>query len=236
MTKIRIALIGDFNPAVTAHQAIPAAIDIAATANGCDVSIEWIPTSRLADDDVQTLLAGFSGIWCVPASPYDSMEGALFAIRYAREHNVPFLGTCGGYQHAVLEYARNVLGLSDADNAETNPDAALPLIAPLVCALIDQAGDIKLAPHSRIAKYYGAVSVNETYRCSYGFAREYVPLFAQSDLVVSAWDDHDDPRAIELQDHSFFIGTAFQPERSALKGETHPLISAFVKVAANMAA
>ncbi|OSQ38332.1 CTP synthase C-terminal region-related (seleno)protein [Thalassospira mesophila] len=232
MTNIRIALIGDFNAAVTAHQAIPVAIGLAATANGVDASIEWIHTSTLVTAVPQTVLGGFDAIWCVPASPYASMSGALGAIGYARENGIPFLGTCGGYQHAVLEFARNVLGLADADNAEVNPGAALPLIAPLVCALIDQGGDIEFGDQSRIAQYYGRTSATETYRCSYGFARQYVPLFADSDMVVSAWDGDGDPRAVELRNHPFFIGTAFQPERSALKGDTHPLISAFVTAAA----
>ncbi|RCK51741.1 hypothetical protein TH25_08720 [Thalassospira profundimaris] len=233
MTDIRFALVGDYKEAATAHQAIPVALQIATEAVGLDAEIEWIHTSRLASDTAETVLAGFDAIWCVPASPYASMDGALAAIRHAREAEIPFLGTCGGYQHAVLEFARNVLGLHEADNAEVNPDASLPLVAPLTCALIDQAGDISFAPDSLIAKHYGADHANETYRCSYGFARQYVPLFAGSDLHVSAWDDDGDPRAIEIRRHPFFIGTAFQPERSALKGVQHNLISAFVRAAHN---
>ncbi|AUG53672.1 CTP synthase C-terminal region-related (seleno)protein [Thalassospira marina] len=234
MTEIRFALVGDYNEAVTAHQAIPPALKIATDAlddGSFEARIEWVHTSDLANGAAKGILAGFDGIWCVPASPYASMDGAIDAICYARQAEIPFLGTCGGYQHAVLEFARNVLGLHDADNAEVNPDATLPLVAPLTCALIDQAGDITLAPDSLIARHYGADRANETYRCSYGFSRQYVPLFDGSDLRVSAWDDEGDPRAIELQSHPFFIGTAFQPERSALKGEKHNLISAFVRAA-----
>ncbi|OKH88309.1 CTP synthase [Thalassospira sp. TSL5-1] len=235
MTHIRFALVGDYNAAVTAHQAIPVALQIATEALGVEASIDWIHTSALGDTPAETVLAGFDAIWCVPASPYASMDGALAAIGYARREKIPFLGTCGGYQHAVLEFARNVLGLHDADNAEVNPDASLPLVAPLTCALIDQAGDIVFAPDSLIAKHYGTDHTSETYRCSYGFARQYVPLFDGSDLQVSAWDDEGDPRAIELRSHPFFIGTAFQPERSALKGEKHNLIAAFVRAAQDRA-
>src|SRR5206468_9697656 len=100
--------IGDFNPNVTAHQAIPKALALAAEATGCPVEPVWLATDQVRVDDEQQF-AGFDGLWCVPASPYASLEGALWAIRFARERGVPFLGTCGGFQHALLEYARNVV-------------------------------------------------------------------------------------------------------------------------------
>ena len=98
-----------------------------------------------------TRVFGFSGLWCVPTSPYRSMEGALLAIRYARESGVPFLGTCGGFQHAVIEYARNVLGWADAEHAETAPDAARAVISLLECPLVETSGVVRFVPGSRIA-------------------------------------------------------------------------------------
>lgn len=229
---VKIALIGDFNPGVTAHRAIPKALDIAGNQINVPVAHDWIATTALDGSDPEKILDRYHGIWCVPASPYESFDGALAAIGYARIHNVPFLGTCGGYQHAILEYVRNVIGLSNAANAETDPDAELPLIAPLVCALIDQDGGIDLVKGSLIHTHYGVDRVCETYRCSYGFNRDYVGLLDGRSLCISAWDQDGDPRAVELRDHPFFIGTAFQPERSGLRGEAHPLITAFVQVAA----
>ncbi len=227
---VRIALVGDFNPAVTAHQAIPKAINIAAAEIGISAEYDWIATPRL-DGGEQQILSGYDGMWCVPASPYDSLEGTLAAIRFVRENDIAFLGTCGGYQHAILEYARNVLGLANAANAEIDPDAELPLIAPLTCALIDQDGGIDLAGGSLISGYCGSDHLTETYRCSYGFNRDYAGLLDGQALQIGAWDADGDPRAVELRNHRFFIGTAFQPERSALRGENHPLITAFVKAA-----
>ncbi|MHC8492464.1 CTP synthase C-terminal region-related (seleno)protein [Thalassospira sp. SM2505] len=229
---VKIALVGDFNPDVTAHQAIPKALDVAGNQIDVPVTYDWISTAALDDVDPEGFLGSYHGIWCVPASPYQSFDGALAAIGYARTRNVPFMGTCGGYQHAVLEYARNVLGLGNAANAEIDPDAELPLIAPLVCALIDQDGGIELVKDTLIRSHYGLDQIQETYRCSYGFNRDYVGLFDGHPLCVSAWDQDGDPRAVELRDHPFFIGTAFQPERSALRGENHPLITAFVRAAA----
>ncbi|MEQ8390761.1 MAG: CTP synthase [Thalassospira sp.] len=229
---IHIALIGDYNPDVTAHQAIPKALEIAGDQIASPITFDWIATTSFDGVDANVVLGRYDAIWCVPASPYQSLDGALAAIRYARENKVPFLGSCGGYQHAILEYAHNVLGLSNAANAEIDPDAQMPLIAPLTCALIDQDGGIDLVQGSLIHAHYGIDEISETYRCSYGFNREYAGILDGRDLVISAWDRDGDPRAVELKDHPFFIGTAFQPERSGLRGVAHPLITAFVQAAA----
>src|SRR5690242_20599101 len=102
MRRKAIALIGDYNPAATAHQAIPIALQLAAAKTGVPVEPVWVPTESITDPEAQ--FRTFDAFWCVPASPYASMEGALKAIRYARESRRPFLGTCGGFQHALIEY------------------------------------------------------------------------------------------------------------------------------------
>lgn len=222
----KVALIGDYNPSVTAHIAIPKAIAIASQ----DRLVEgvWVETESLSGN-IPHLLAEYSGIWCVPGSPYKNTDGTLSAIQYARENKIPFLGTCGGYQHAILEYARQVLEFTQADNIEVNPDASMPLIAPLSCALLEADGVILFSPESQIEQIYGAKKVVEKYQCSYGLNVEYVSIFAQSDLFISGVDPQREPKAIELKNHPFFIGTAYQPERSALLDETHPLITAFIE-------
>src|SRR5581483_2586911 len=136
----RIALVGDYDPSVTAHQAIPLAIELAARHHGCSVNGEWVHTSKISD--AEKMLPEYNGIWCVPASPYANTQGALEAIRAARERGIPFLGTCGGFQHAALEYARNVQGWTDADHAELNPNAPVALIAPLRCSLVEKEAEI----------------------------------------------------------------------------------------------
>src|ERR1051326_2200045 len=155
MKLLRVGLIGNYNAAVAAHQAIPRALELAAAAlRNCRVEPCWLPTETL-ESDHHGRLSGFSGLWCVPASPYVSMEGALGAICFARTERVPFLGTCGGFQHALIEYARNVLGLAQAEHAETIPDAAMPLISRLSCSLVEQHGQIFLREGSRIRQIYG---------------------------------------------------------------------------------
>jgi len=227
-SNIRIGLIGDFNPSVKAHIAIPQAVALAANNLECDAETSWLAT-LLLERNTEQLLSAYDALWCVPASPYASMEGALSAIRFAREQGIPFLGTCGGSQHAIIEYARNVLGLAEADHAETNPSAPLPLIAPLACSLIEVKDTIYLKPGSRIAAIYGRTEIVEGYHCSYGLNPHYHSLFEQGGMHITGVDVNGEARVIELAGHPFFVGTLFQPERSALAGRAHPLIVAYLQ-------
>jgi CTP synthase (UTP-ammonia lyase) len=229
-SHVRIALIGDHDSTVTAHRAIPLALALAGTATGLDVQPRWIHTATIPDP-IGDLLSTFHGIWCVPASPYASMAGALRAIRYAREAGIPFFGSCGGFQHAVLEYARNVLGRSAADHAETNPSAADPVVTPLSCALVERTGSIRLRAGSRAAELCGARDLHEEYHCSYGLNSVYEAELERSGLRVSGRDPEGEPRVVELDEHPFYLATLFQPERAALRGECHPLVAGFVAAA-----
>jgi CTP synthase (UTP-ammonia lyase) len=226
---IQIGLIGDYSPKVTAHIAIPQALAIAANDTGIKVNVTWLPTESLAQDLEQ--LSSFNGLWCVPASPYASMDGALSAIRFAREGNRPFLGTCGGFQHALIEYARNVLGYAEAEHAETNPDAAMPLIAPLSCSLVEANGTIKFKEDSLIRTIYGKDEAVEQYHCNYGVNVRYQKLLETGEMKITGVDVEGEPRVVELAGHPFFVATLFQPERSALSGIVHPLIRSYLQAA-----
>src|ERR1043166_1777744 len=132
MHRRMIALVGDYSPLVVAHRAIPIALDLAQRANDVEVAWRWVPTREI--HDAARDLIDFAAIWVVPASPYENMDGVLAAIRLAREIKRPFLGTCGGFQHALIEFARNVAGLGAADHAETNPAGSVLVVAPLACS------------------------------------------------------------------------------------------------------
>ncbi len=220
----RIAVVGDFAESVTAHVAINASLSQLARAAEGGIAHDWIATPAAETAD----FAAFDGIWCTPASPYTSEAGALRAIAHARTTGTPFFGSCGGYQHAVLEYARTELGLVDADNTEVNPDTPTPLISGLSCALVEVNDGVRLLDDSRVAALVGAGQLEAAYHCSYGVNRAYLSRFDGSDLVFSGFDADGDPRVFEHRSHPFFIGTAFQPERAALDGEPHPIVSAFV--------
>jgi len=223
---LRIGLIGDFDPSVTAHQAIPPALALAAASLDCQVVLEWIPTESIT---TATRAAGFDGLWCVPASPYRSTEGALTGIRFARETPRPFLGTCGGFQHAVLEFARDVLGWADAEHAEMAPGSSRAVIGPLACALVEVTGTVRFVPGSRIARAYGQPESVEGYHCSYGLSPAFADALSRGPLRMTASDAAGDARALELDGHPFFVLTLFQPERAALRGVAPPLVAAFLR-------
>ncbi len=223
---LSIGIIGDFNAGITAHRAIAPALEMAAAANKTKLQPRWLPTDSIRSADA---LRDCDALWCVPGSPYVSMEGALLAIRYAREMRIPFLGTCGGFQHAVIEYARNALGWADADHAETAPDAPCAVISLLACALVETSDVIHLQPGSRIARAYGCSEIVEGYHCRYGLNETFRRAITSGPLHEVAHDAQREVRAVELENHPFFVATLFQPERAALAGRTPPLVSAFVE-------
>jgi CTP synthase (UTP-ammonia lyase) len=228
----KIGLIGDFDANVVAHNAITEAIKLASNYLDCQIEMEWISTSSL-ENDFEQKLAEFQALWTVPASPYKSLQGALNGIRFAREQKVPFLGTCGGFQHMIIEFGRNVLGLSEAEHAEENPTSSLLLVAPLTCSVSEKTHTFTLTKGSKVAEIYGDVEIVEQYGiCNYGLNHEFAPLLEEAGMRIAGVDTDGETRIMELINHPFFIGTLFQPERSALKKKVHPLIRAFIQKAA----
>lgn len=221
---MKIGLIGDYDNTVPAHRAIP--IDLTNKQLGLEIEFEWIPTEKIKGIDN---IAEYDGLWCVPASPYKNMEGVLSAIRYARENNIPFLGTCGGFQHAIVEYVRNVLLWADADHAETASAGARLVISPLACELVEKTNRVYFSRDSKIAAAYGQMDVVEGYRCRFGLNPDFENQLATGSLIISARDESKEVRAIELTNHPFFVATLFQPERAALQGRLSPLVTAFTR-------
>lgn len=220
-----IALVGNYSEHVIAHKAIPIAIDLANKTLDTNVTWVWIETEAVQKND----LHAFSAIWAVPGSPYKNMEGALYAIQFARENNKPFLGTCGGFQHALIEYARNVCHSSHANHAETNPHSDTLVVTPLTCSLVGETGQISFTPGSFLNSVFEGEPTTEEYHCNYGLNAAWKNRLESAGLCFSGFDHNNEIRAFELPIYPFFVGALFQPERSALKNLTHPLIKAFIK-------
>lgn len=226
MDTPRVALVGDRSPNVRAHVRIPALLTALAEQDRLVLDAYWIPT-----EDASAELDGFDAIWLVPGSPYRSEAGALAAARTARERNIPFLGTCGGFQHALLEYARNVCGLTSARHAENAADLDDALIVPLSCSLVGHEGVVRVEAGSRAERVLGARSTVERYHCSYGLGPEFLDVLREGGLRFTGVDENGEVRIAELPGHPFFLTTLFQPELAGDGSRAHPVIRALATAA-----
>jgi CTP synthase (UTP-ammonia lyase) len=234
MTQLapRVALVGDRSANVRAHTRIPVIVDALLDREGIALDPYWIATPDVGECD----LSGFDAIWLAPGSPYASAEGALAAAKVARERGIPFLGTCGGFQHALIEFARDVCGLAGVENAEVAPDAAEQLIVPLECSLKGHEEAVMVVPGTLAAKISGAGRRTERYHCSFGLNPDYLEALSSGGLRFSGFDDGGQVRIAELPGHPFFLCTLFQPELHGDGSQPHPVIRAFAAAAAQRAA
>lgn len=223
--QIRLALIGDHNPAIVAHQAIPLALNLAAQQLNLDIHSTWLASDTINNGHA---LDTFDAFWCVPGSPYISTDGALRAIQFARENQKPFLGTCGGFQHAVIEYARNVMNWQDAGHGETDSEGRL-VIAALACEMVEKKAGIRLNADSIAGRAYGKENIEEGYHCRYGINPAFQQALEAQPLRMTGHDQDGEIRVIELPDHPFYVATLFQPERAALQGQLPPLVAALIQ-------
>ena len=225
MSPREIALVGDHDERHASHRAIPVALELSRARLGLELRWTWVPTRGISE--AARDLDRFSGVWLVPGSPYQNAAGAIGAARFARESGRPFLGTCGGFQHALLEFGRNVAGMPGAEHAETSPEASLLVVTRLSCSMVEKTGGVRFAEGSLLARAYGGQGAEEGYRCNYGFNREHRAAFERAGMRFTAFDEAGDIRGAELPSHPFYAGVLFQPERTALKGDVPPLVLAF---------
>lgn len=226
---ISLALVGDRSPAVRAHSRIPALLDTLREREQIDLDVYWIPTPEATGP----ALRAFAGIWLVPGSPYRSEAGAVTAAHTARTAGIPFLGTCGGFQHAMLEFARTECGLPGARHGEQDP-APGAFITELACSLAGHEGAVTLTPGSRIERLVGASRTVERYHCGYGIAPGFLDLLRAHGMVFSGVDDTGDVRVAELPGHPFYLATLFQPELAT--DGVHPVLCGFARAAARRVA
>jgi CTP synthase (UTP-ammonia lyase) len=180
-------------------------------------------------------LKGFGAFWIAPGSPYKSLIGALNAVRYARERDLPLLGTCGGCQHVVIEYARNVLGFEDAAHAEYDPYASNLFITPLSCSLVGQKMQVEIEPGSRVEAIYGSQTAFEQYYCNFGLNPQCQQRLHDAGLRIVGWDASREARILTIPRHRFFVATLFVPQLTSSHDHPHPMIKAFLQTAARLA-
>ena len=226
----RIVIIGERDPDIRAHQGIEASLACFQRETDPALAYTWIGTAAISADSAGGLIGDATGVWCAPGSPYASTAGALRAIREARCTGKAFLGTCGGFQHALMEYAQNVLGRA-AVHQELEPAAREPLIMKLSCSLVSAKGRVLVTVPELFAGLLGGPESTEEFHCNYGFNGNLTGIFQGSEMVFVAHDEAGQVRAFRLARHPFFVGTLFQPERRALSGSLHPLVRAFLHAA-----
>jgi CTP synthase (UTP-ammonia lyase) len=222
---IKIALVGEYDPTFKPHIATDNAISHSAKKLGINVKSVWVSTERIEP----TIFDTYHGVWIAPGSPYKNLNKTLWVIRYTRENYLPCLGTCGGFQHIIIEYARNVLGFQDAQHAEYDPYASTLFISQLDCSLVGQEMKLTFTPESKVSNIYKSLTAVEQYYCNFGLNPDYIPLIKSSELRVTGSDSKGEVRVIELPDHPFFVGTLFVPQVRSTYTIPHPLVTAFLQ-------
>jgi CTP synthase (UTP-ammonia lyase) len=209
-----IAVVGDRDTSFPTHRAID------------QTGLPWMGTDTIDLD-------GIGGVWLAPGTPYRNEAAVYELIRHARDTGLPFLGTCGGFQYAVVEYARNVARIAAAAHAETDPGAVDPVVAPLRCSLVGEHRLVTTVPGTRLAAICGAAPFRGFHWCNYGVSAGWLDALEGAGMVVSAYADDAGVEGFELPGHPFFMATLFQPQ---MAGPDHPLIRAFRAAAADYAA
>lgn len=226
-----VILLGDRNVQYLTHRELDATVALLPR----DVNARWVATDS---PDAQHT-ADADGLWIVPGSPYRNDDAVDAAITRARTAGQPFLGTCGGFQYTVIEFARNVAGIRDAAHAELAPTADARVIDRLSCSLVAQERTVTAVPGTRLHALCGGAPFAGFHWCNFGLAPAYVSRLAACGLQVAATADDAGVEAVELVDHPFFLATLFQPQirafakapagRSASEGRTiHPVIEGFI--------
>lgn len=237
---LRIGIIGEPTPGYRKHQATVEALDHAAGSLSTPILHEWIPTNQIARAGAPAALDAFDALVAPPQSPVRNVEGAMQAIRYARERRRPFLATCGGFQNTLLEYARGVLGIEDASHEEYGDADGVPVIARVSCSLDRPAPGtyslsglhrVRIRQHTLAAHIYGCDVIEEEISCNYALNPAIQSECERTGLRVSGIADDGSARIVELVDHPFFVATLFLPQFSSSAAIPHPLVTEFLEVA-----
>jgi CTP synthase (UTP-ammonia lyase) len=242
--SLAIGIIGDFDQNKPSHIATDAAIKHAADFLSLDVKTEWLGTGNLRRKSVKDTIGQYRGLLAAP-TPYFFVDGAIKGIRLAREMNIPFLGTCGGSQYTLLEFARNVAGMTNTGHTELTPQTDMPLLIKIACTIDKRKGretprmqgnfEINLVPETEAFKIYGKTKISESYSCSYELNPDYEGRLIEAGLTISGRDDAGKARIFEVHNKRFFIATGFLPHLNSTPENPHPLIAAFLEAAAEIA-
>jgi CTP synthase len=239
--SVDIAIVGKYTKLGDTYKSLGAAFIHAQMPTKTKVNLTWIDAEDLTEKNVTEFLGNKQGILVPGGFGERGIEGKILAARYARENNIPYFGICLGMQIAVIEFARNVLKLADANSTEFAPNTK----NPVVDFMFDQKGQkvmggtlrrgastASVKKGSLAHKIYGSDTITERHRHRYEFNMKYVPQFEEHGFMVSSFDQKLDlPEIIEIPHHPFFIAGQFHPEYKSRPWQPHPLFVAFIKAA-----
>lgn len=240
-SQVRIGLVGKYIELQDAYKSIFESFIHAGVANNCKVIVESIHSEDLEEGNIAGSLGHLDGILVAPGFGSRGIEGKIAAIKYVREHNIPFLGICLGMQMAVIEWGRHMLGLADAHSTEMNPDSGNQVI----CMMEEQkkisakGGTMRLGaykcavkPGTKAFAAYGSENISERHRHRYEFNNEYLDAYEQSGMIASGKNpDTGLVEIVEVPNHPWFVGVQFHPELKSTVENPHPVFIGLIKAA-----
>ena len=239
--KIEIALVGKYTELPDAYKSICESFVHAGAVNDCKVKLRYVNSEKITPETVAEKLGKMSGILVAPGFGNRGIEGKIVAVRYARENNIPFLGICLGMQCAVIEFARHVMGLSDANSSEMEQATAHPVIDLMEeqKGVTAKGGTMRLGAYpcalkkgSKVAAAYGKLNISERHRHRYEFNNDYLEQFEAAGMqAVGINPDTGLVEVVEVANHPWFVGTQYHPEYKSTVLKPSPLFVAFVGAA-----
>lgn len=244
-SKINIGLIGKYIELQDAYKSILESFVHAGAMNECKVQIVNIHSEYITDENVAEKLGGLDGLLVAPGFGMRGVEGKIIAVKYARENKLPFFGICLGMQMAVIEYARNVMGLKDAHSTEMNADTKNPVIDLMEeqKKVTVKGGTMRLGAYPCTLKegtlaysIYGHSPISERHRHRWEFNNKYLEQFENAGMIASGKNPATGlVEVIELPDHPFFIGVQYHPELKSTVENPQPIFVNFIKAAKEFA-
>ncbi len=239
--KVTISLVGKYVALHDAYLSVAEALKHAGIANHAEVNIRWIDAEKLTSENLEEYLHDTDGILVPGGFGARGTEGKILAIRYAREKNIPYLGICLGMQLAIIEFARNVIGIKDAASIELEPDTANPVIAlmPEQNGVVNIGGTLRLGAYpctlkegTKAAKLYGKTEISERHRHRYEVNNDYREKLIENGMILSGLSpDGRIVEMIELKDHPYFVATQAHPEFKSRPDDPHPLFYGLIEAA-----
>ncbi|MEZ4811425.1 MAG: CTP synthase [Allomuricauda sp.] len=237
--KVTIGLIGKYVELQDSYKSILESFIHAGAANEVEVAVRSIHSEHLSANNIDKKLMGLDGLLVAPGFGERGIEGKIMAVRYARENDMPFLGICLGMQMAVIEFARNVLGMEGANSTEMDKNTPYPVISLMEeqKSIKDMGGtmrlgawDCHLTEGSLVHEVYGATDIAERHRHRFEFNNEYKRQMEEAGLVPTGFNPKTGlVEVIEIPSHPWFIGVQYHPEYRSTVANPHPLFVGFVK-------